>query len=60
LDVSQDPIGWLNAYAEVNMPNILVTLLVFHLEMSSLNIDLSWNKKSIRVTCDTSQSLICP
>jgi hypothetical protein len=50
----------LNAYAEVNMPNILVTLLVFHLEMSSLNIDLSWNKKSIRVTCDTSQSLICP
>jgi len=46
--------------APVNMATMLVTLLVFHLEMSSLNNGLWTNNPSIQVTCDTSQSLMCP
>merc|ERR1712078_498876 len=48
--------AWLNAAAPLNMPFMLVTLAVFHLEMSALNCALFLNRSSMSVIRLTSQS----
>merc|ERR1712078_617130 len=57
LDTSQVPMSLLKALAKAlaNMPAMLVTLAVFHLEMSALNCALFLNRSSMSVTRLTSQ-----
>ena len=60
VEVTQFPIGWLNAEAPRNIRNILVTEETFQLLISELNDVLFWKSSLISVTKLVFQPLISP